>query len=118
MHLVRLDRLRAHLHVPHLHRQVVARDQVASAVAELHVGDRRDDLGEEAPVRRVLRLLEHCEERTAAAQEVSGGHQRSVGVEDATRAGSRARLRLQRPMNYRLRLQSCLKRQLTEMQDD
>ena len=60
VHLVRLHRLGVHVQVPHLHRQVVARDQVATVVAELDVRDAADDLREEAAINRILRLFEHC----------------------------------------------------------
>ena len=58
VHLVRLHRLVLHVYVPDFHGQVVARHEIPSAVAELHVRDAGDDLGEKATVRRVLRLLE------------------------------------------------------------
>ena len=58
--LVSLDWLRLHVQVPDLDGQVVARHHVAPSVAEPHIRDARDDLWEEAPICRVLRLLEHC----------------------------------------------------------
>ena len=41
-HLVGLDRPALHVEVPHLHRQVVSGHHVPTAVAEFHVGHRRD----------------------------------------------------------------------------
>ena len=49
-----------HGQVPHLDGQVVTRHHVAPIVAELHVRDAGDDLGEEAAVGWVLWLLKHC----------------------------------------------------------
>eukprot|EP01085_Mycamoeba_gemmipara_P000144 Mycagemm_TRINITY_DN9885_c0_g2::TRINITY_DN9885_c0_g2_i1::g.144::m.144 type:complete len:232 gc:universal TRINITY_DN9885_c0_g2_i1:1157-462(-) len=72
-----LHGLALHVHVPHLQRQVVARDDVASVAAKLDVRDRGDDLGEEALVGRVLLLLEHlgvlvAESRVAHVAELDG----------------------------------------------
>ena len=58
-YLVGLDGPGLHVQIPDLHRQVVAGHQVAPAVAELDVGDRRDDLGEEGAVVWILWLFEH-----------------------------------------------------------
>jgi len=58
VNLVRFHRLVFHVDVPDFDGKVVARHEIASAVAELDVGDAGDDLGEEAAVRRVFRLLE------------------------------------------------------------
>ena len=60
---VRLDGLRLHVQVPHLDAEVVAREHVAARAREFHVGNARDDLRGEATVRRVLSLLEHCNNR-------------------------------------------------------
>ena len=54
-----LPYLGLHVQVPDLDGEVVSGYHVAARVGELHVGDGRDDLGEEAAVRRVLGLLEH-----------------------------------------------------------
>lgn len=46
------------MQVPHLYAEVVARDHVAAAIAQLHIANGTDDLAEEAPVPWVLWLLE------------------------------------------------------------
>ena len=50
------------MQVPDFDREVVPRDHVTPRVGELDVGDGGDDLGEEAAIRRVFGLLEHCNE--------------------------------------------------------
>ena len=50
------------MQVPDFDREVVPRDHVAARVGELDVGDGGDYLGEEAAIRRVFGLLEHCNE--------------------------------------------------------
>ena len=52
------DGVRLHVHVPHLHVQVVPRQDVAPRRVEVHVRDGDDHLGEEGLVGGVLRLLE------------------------------------------------------------
>jgi len=59
VYAVRLDRVRLHPNVPHFHRRVVARRHVRAAAAETHVWHTRDDLREEAAIRRVFLLLEY-----------------------------------------------------------
>ena len=58
-HLIRLHWPGLHVEVPYLYGQVVTGHHVAPAVAELDVGDRRDDLGEEGAVVWILWLFEH-----------------------------------------------------------
>jgi len=79
-HLVRLYRLALHLQVPHLDGQVVAGHQVAPAVAELHVGDGGDDLGEEGAGGGVLWLLEVYERETHRGGGVSVDVHKAVEV--------------------------------------
>ena len=62
-HSVSLDGFALHVQVPDFDREVVPRDHVTARVGELDVGDGGDYLGEEAAIRRVLGLLEHCNER-------------------------------------------------------
>lgn len=57
VYLVRLERLVLHMKVPHLYSEVVSCHQVASAVAELHVRDGRDDFREEGASGGILWLL-------------------------------------------------------------
>ena len=64
-HSVSLDGFALHVQVPDFDREVVPRDHVTARVGELDVGDGGDYLGEEAAIRRVLGLLEHCNERDA-----------------------------------------------------
>lgn len=54
-----LDRLRLHVHVPHLHGKVVAREDIPAVRAELDVVDGGKDLGEERFVRGIL-LFHEC----------------------------------------------------------
>jgi len=54
------ERLPVHVDVPHLERQVVAREDVPPVVAKPHIRDGRDDLGEERLGRRVLWFLVDC----------------------------------------------------------
>ena len=65
------DGVRLHVHVPHLHVQVVPRQDVAPRRVEVHVRDGDDHLGEEGFVGGVLRLLEPL--RVLVAQGV-GAH--------------------------------------------
>lgn len=60
LHLIGLQGFAFHVQVPHLNRQVIPGHQVASAVAELDIGDRRDDFRKEGPVAWVLGLFEDC----------------------------------------------------------
>ena len=60
MHLVGLDWLRIHLQVPDLKREIISGQQVATRVAELHIGDAGNDLREETSVGRVFGLLKYC----------------------------------------------------------
>lgn len=59
-HLVGFYGLVLHLKVPHFDSKVVPRHQEAAAVAELHIRDGRDDLGEEGASGGVLGLLKVC----------------------------------------------------------
>lgn len=66
-HLVRLDRPRLHVQVPDLDREIIPGEHVPAAVAELHVGHRGDDFGEEGAVTGVLGLLKDCRDRRTAS---------------------------------------------------
>lgn len=57
VHVDRLHRLRLHVDVPDPQREVVAREDVATVLGELDVGNGGDDLGEEGFVRWILLFL-------------------------------------------------------------
>ena len=58
------DRLGLHMQVPHFDGQVIPGDHVAPRVGKLDVRYRGDDFGEEAAVRWIFWLFEHCREET------------------------------------------------------
>lgn len=58
-HLIGLHWSVLHVQIPDLHRQVVPGHHVAAVVAELDIGDRGDDLGEEGAIAGVFWLLKH-----------------------------------------------------------
>lgn len=57
MDLISFHRTVLHVQVPDFDGQVVPGHHVASAMAELHVRDGGDDLGEKRAVARILGLL-------------------------------------------------------------
>lgn len=66
-HLVGLDGPRLHVQVPDLDREIIPGEHVPAAVAELHIGHRGDDFGEEGAVTGVLGFLEDCRDRKTAS---------------------------------------------------
>lgn len=58
-HLIRLQRSILHVEIPDFDGQVVPGHQVASAVAELHIGDGRDDFRKERAAVWVVCLFKH-----------------------------------------------------------
>ena len=46
------------MQIPHFNTEVVSTDHISARIAELDIAYTRDDLGEEAPVSGVFRLLE------------------------------------------------------------
>ena len=60
VHLVSLDRLRVHVQIPDLQRQIISWQHVTAVVTEFDVGYAGDDLGKEATIGRILRLFKDC----------------------------------------------------------
>lgn len=59
MDLICLHRPVFHVEIPDFDGQVVTGHHVAATVAELHVGDGRDDFREERAIVRILWLFKH-----------------------------------------------------------
>mmetsp|Transcript_5587 Transcript_5587/g.20236 ORF Transcript_5587/g.20236 Transcript_5587/m.20236 type:complete len:253 (-) Transcript_5587:1021-1779(-) len=58
VHLERRHRLALHVDVPQFQREVISREKVSTVARKFNVRDARDDLREEAPRPRRLRLVE------------------------------------------------------------